>query len=456
MNLTNATANLAGLGLGNSGIRQIAQARGDQAEFAKVRRVLLSANLLQGTAAGLIIWFSRVPISRWLFGDPGYELETGLLGIATFLTLVGASHTALLRGTRRVGDVGRATIFGALVGTVGGGLAVWAHGMNGLVVFVLLQPFATALSAAYFARRLEMGAGLRPDLSQLWRIWLPMVRLGSVFMMAGLAETVTLLLLRGRIAGEIGLDAAGQFAAAWGISFMYVGFLLSAMTMDYYPKLAEIIHDKVQSSKLINDQLQISVALGGPVLLLLTGFAPIVVRLLYSSEFSEAVTLLQWQAAGNLLKLASWPLSFAIVAAARPKSYLLVQTSMWVPFGIATYAWVPEFGLEVAGVAFFSSYAIFLVVAAILATRLIGFQCARSSLNLLAGHCVLSFVVLAHSLTLPVAGATAAAVCALGSGIYGARLVLEKIGPSRRTATIARMFAVARWPLNYQRVEEIE
>ena len=89
----------------------------------------------------------------------------------------------------------------------------------------------------------------------------------------------------------------------------YVGFLLGAMGADYYPRLTEVIHDKVAAVRLMNDQAQLGLAIGGPVLLLLIGLAPWVITLLYSSAFEPAVTLLQWQMVGNVFKLASWAMS---------------------------------------------------------------------------------------------------------------------------------------------------
>ena len=96
-----------------------------------------------------------------------------------------------------------------------------------------------------------------------------MAKLGAAFMLGGLATSATLLLVRGRISQELGLDAAGYFAAAWGITMTYVGFLLGAMAADYYPRLTEVIHDKVAAVRLMNDQAQLGLAIGGPVLLLL-------------------------------------------------------------------------------------------------------------------------------------------------------------------------------------------
>ena len=44
---------IAGLGMGSSGVREIAAARGEEATLSRVRRVLFAAHLVQGTLAML-------------------------------------------------------------------------------------------------------------------------------------------------------------------------------------------------------------------------------------------------------------------------------------------------------------------------------------------------------------------------------------------------------------------
>lgn len=449
-NLMTTTSTFAGLGLGNSGVRQIAQARGDDEEFGRVRRVLLAANLLQGALAMGAIWLLREPIANWLFGEPGYELETGLVGIAVLLTLVTASQTALLRGMRRIGDLGRITVFGALVATIGGIAAVWTLGMDGLLWFVLLQPLTAVLVAALYTRKLPKGAHTQPPMAEVWRIWKPMVRLGIAFMLGGLASGLVLLVIRGRIAGDLGLEAAGQFAAAWGITMTYVGFLLNAMGMDYYPRLAEIIHDRTAAIRLMNEQMQIGLAIGGPVLLLLIGLAPAAITILYSAQFGEAITLLQWQTAGNVFKLACWPVGFAFAAAARSQVFLFTRLSFHAIFFGLVWLGLPLLGLEIAGMAFLAAYVIHFTLLNLLAHRLLHFRWEPLSLRLLIVHGGLALSLLALSLAFPMAGVIIGAILAVGTGFVGGHILLAKIGPSRRTAPLARVYAACGWPVGEQ------
>jgi PST family polysaccharide transporter len=442
----------AGLGMGSSGVREIASSRGEDATLSRVRRVLFAAHLVQGTPAMVVVWVLRDQIATWLFGNAARATEVGLIGVAILLTLLATAQTTLLQGLRRIGDLGRVTVFGAFAGMVVGLSAVWLRGESGLIWFILVQPLATVLIARHYTGRLPKPATARLSLGETWEVWKPMARLGAAFMLGGLATTATLLLVRGRISQELGLDAAGHFAAAWGITMTYVGFLLGAMGADYYPRLTEVIHDRVAAVRLMNVQAQLGLAVGGPVLLLLIGLAPWVITLLYSADFEPAVTLLQWQTLGNVFKLASWAMSFSIVAAARAKTFFFMELSFNIVFLTIVLILLPRVGLEVTAYAFALGYLAYLATAYILARRIHGFQWEALSFGLLVLHTSLAVALLTLALTAPGAAAIAAPLLAGATGLFGLRVVLIKVGPHGHLATrLSRLYAAIGWPIRSER-----
>lgn len=438
----------AGLGMGSSGVRQIASAKGEERELSRVRRVLLLAHLVQGVLAMLGVWLLRARISEWLFGDRSYAVEVGLIGLAIVLTLLGTAQTALLQGMRRIGDLGRVTVLSALIGTIAGLAAVWFYGESGLVWFVVIQPLATIVIAIRYTRRLPKPAAARPSLAEIWGVWKPMANLGVAFMLGGLATMGSLLVVRGLITQELGLEAAGQFAAAWGITMTYVGFLLGAMAADYYPRLTEVINDLAAATQLMNDQVQLGLAIGGPVLLLLIGLAPWAVKLLYSAEFAPAAELLQWQTVGNVFKLASWPLAFSIVAAARSKTFFMMELSFNLVFLVMVWFLLPILGLYITAIAFFAGYVLYFATVCILARTLQVFRWQTLSLLLLVLHITLALSLLTLARTAPEMAAIISVCLALATGLFGLRVVLIKMGPEGRVAArFSRIYAAIGWPL---------
>ncbi|SFD95932.1 polysaccharide transporter, PST family [Marinobacter sp. DSM 26671] len=448
-NLQQMVGNAAGLGMGSSGVRQIAGAKGDAETLNRVSRVLLAAHLVQGTLAMVAVWVFRKPLAVWLTGDASLSTEIGLVGIAILLMLLATAHTTLLQGLRRIGDLGRVTVMGAIAATLIGLLAVWWLGRAGLIWFLIVQPLANLLAALFFIRKLPREAD-RPSIGfkEIWATWKPMARLGAAFMAGGLATTGTLLLVRAIVTRELGLDAAGYFAAAWGITMTYVGFLLGAMGADYYPRLTEVIHDRDAANRLMNDQAQLGLAIGGPVLLLLIGWAPWLITLLYASDFGPAATLLQWQTVGNVFKLASWAMSFAIVAGAHARIYFFMELSFNLVFLALIWLLLPIVGLDMTGVAFLLGYIVYFVTVYLLVRHLRSFRWQSLSLQLFGLQVLLAIGLLAVSLIVPTVGFIFSPLVAVATGILGLRIVLEKTGPEGRLAGKGyKLYARLGWPI---------
>lgn len=70
-----------------------------------------------------------------------------------------------------------------------------------------------------------------------------MVRLVVAIMWSGFLITFVEFATMALLIRHIELDFAGYFHAAWSISGMFAGFLLGAMTMDFFPRFSAVAED---------------------------------------------------------------------------------------------------------------------------------------------------------------------------------------------------------------------
>ena len=407
MNIMSIAATVAACGMGSSGVRQVAAA--DEAEtLSIVRRALWLGNLMLGVAGMAILWLLREPVALWVFGDDAHASDIGWLGVGLLFSLMAGSQAALLQGLRRIGDLAKVGIISSLVGALMGILAVYLLGTNGIIWFVVAAPAATFLAAGYYVARLP-----RPqipyDLAAIRQQWLAILKLGIPLMSAGLIMLATPLVVRSIVLRELGLEASGFFQAAWAISFTYVGFALNAMAMDYFPRLTTAIGDHPRAGKLVNEQTEMGLLLAGPALLAMITFAPWVINLLYAESFSPAAQLLSWQVLGDILKVASWPISYIFLAAGRGRTYIGIQI-IWSAVYLGTFIpGVSQWGLVMAGAGFAVAHLCLFGASVIAAKRLIGFRPTWRNV-----FCTL-LLLLAGGLTIYIASLSAIASYAVGS-----------------------------------------
>lgn len=356
------TSTVAALGFGNVGTRQIAQAagRGDDAEVAAARRALFWGTMGLALIGAGVFWQLRDVLAQKVLRDPAAASQLAWIALGVALSVAGGSQVALLNGLRRIGDLARLTIAAGLLSTIlGVGALLWLK-RDGLPLYVVAAPVTSFIIGHWFVRRLGRIAGPATPFAKLCRQWGAMARVGTAFMVSGLVLAMGQLAVRTLVHRELGAEALGQFQAAWAISMTYIGFILSAMGTDFYPRLTASIHDRKAVQRLVNDQTEVALLLAGPIFLMMLGLAPWVIRLLYSSEFDAAVIVFRWQIMGDLLKVASFPLGFIILASGSGTIFMITESFAIGVFVLVSWLGMPIFQVQATGIAFLTMYAAYL------------------------------------------------------------------------------------------------
>lgn len=389
-NLMTTANSISGVGVGTVGTRQIAEAASleDLRKVFVVRRALLWLTLFLAGIGGLLFFLLRNILAAKILNAPELAGELAWLSIGVTLSVASASQNALLNGMRRISDIARVSIGSAILSTVAAITAVWCFGESAIVVFVVSAPIATFVLGHWFVSRLPKVPEFRMRCREMFSQWRAMLSMGIAFMVAGLAGTLGQLIVRAIIHHELGVNALGHFQAAWAISMTYIGFVLGAMGTDYYPRLTAAIKDPVAVNRLVNEQMEVAILLAAPVLIGMLAAAPLVIPVLYSAKFEDAVWVLRWQVLGDMLKIASWPLGFILLAAGAAKTVMITE---WVVVGVfcaLTYLLLPVIGIAATGIGFFVMYVSHLSLMWILAVRRTGFvwrsEVKRYALFLLA------------------------------------------------------------------------
>ncbi len=389
-NLMATASTISALGLANVGTRQVAEAmgRGDQGCIDSARRALLWATTFLSVIGSLSFFFMHDLIAQYVLSDSSLSTSVGWISLGVGLSVAAGSQSALLRGMRRVGDLARVSIFSSLWSTLLGlAFLFLLPDPYSLIWFVLATPLASLAIGHWYVAKLPPIESSKTPFSVMLNQWKELAQLGVSFMVAGLATILGQLLVRSIIQSELGVQELGYFQASWVISMTYIGFVLNAMGSDYYPRLAVSIHNKKQVNRLVNEQAQVSILLAAPVLLAMLGGTPLVLELLYSEEFLPAADILRWQIMGDILKVASWPVGFVILAAGKGTIFMLTEIFVATIFVFMTWVLLPVFGISSSGLAFFLMYFFHLPLMMLVVFSITGFKWEASV--------VLDFILLA-------------------------------------------------------------
>ncbi len=373
--MTTATT-IASMGIGTIGTRQVAEAASieDYESLTIIKRAMFWGTLILATTSAFVVWGLREILAVQLLGHIEHTKIIGWLALGVALSVATASQSAIIQGMRHIGDMAKISVYSSFFNTLFGIGLLWYWGSSALWAFMLMGPLFSFLLGHLYISKLPKSKKITASLDDIKAQWKIFLQLGLPFMGAGLIQTASQLWIRVSISDQLGLEAVGHFQAAWSISMQYIGFVLGAMSADYYPRLTGVINDKVAASRLVNEQTEVALLLSAPIFIAMIGLSPWVIHLLYSDSFTPAIDVLRWQILGDVLKVASWPMGFIILAAGNGKTFFWTETTTLLLMSTLIVTLLPIIGLEVTGIAFLASYVYLLPLVYFLAWRRIKFK----------------------------------------------------------------------------------
>jgi PST family polysaccharide transporter len=427
--IASLTQSIAGMGINSSGVRQIAEAVGsdDTERIAQTTAVLRRISILLGVlGAALLVVFCR-QVSSLTFGNNQHAGAVCLLSVAVLFQLISAGQGALIQGMRRIGDLAKMGVLGALFGTLISIPVVYFLREKGVVPSLVGVAAMAIVTSWWYSRKVHVQTPSMTT-SQVGHEAAALLKLGFAFMSSGLITMGVAYVVRITLRHKVGFAATGFYQSAWTLGGLYVGFILQAMAADFYPRLTASAKDNTVCNRLVNEQARIGLLLAGPGVIATLTFAPLVIALFYSAKFGAAVGILRWISLGATLQVITWPMGFIILAKGR--SGLLVFSELaWgiVSLGLA-WVCVTTFGLNGAGIAFFGSYIFHVFLIYPIVHRLSGFR--WSAANKQTGLLFLSLIaaVFWGLYVLPLFWAACLGTLAAAlSGVYSIRILLNLI-----------------------------
>jgi PST family polysaccharide transporter len=355
--IADVAQSIAGMGVNNSGVRQIAVAvgTGDSERIARTVVVLRRISILLGILGAVLLVILSRQVSNLTFGNDQHAPAVALLSIAVFFRLVSAGQGALIQGMRRISDLARMGVQGALFGTIISIPMVYFLREEGVAPALVGVAAMSVVTSWWYSRKVQIQP---PELtrSQSRQEAVSLLKLGFAFMASGFLVLGAAYAVRIIVVRQVGLEAAGFYQSAWTLGGLYVGFILQAMGADFYPRLTAVSRDNAECNRLVNEQAQVSLLLAGPGVIATLTFTPIVIALFYSAKFEAAEGVLRWICLGMSLRVITWPMGFIIVA--KGEQNVFFWTELTWTFVNVSLSWicVSCFGLNGAGIAFFGSY----------------------------------------------------------------------------------------------------
>ncbi|MCA6069103.1 oligosaccharide flippase family protein [Chryseobacterium sp. RG1] len=320
-----------GFGINFSGVKEIAAASSteDEIKISRTITILRRWSLYTGILGMFVAIILCLPLSYYAFDNKNYAVSIAIISVTLLTTSVSSGQIALLQGLRKMSIMAKVSVYGAGLSLLFCLPLYWWLGLKGIVPGIVVSGIMSLIVSYTFASKIKVQ---KPNITFKETVTegLGMAKLGFLIILTSLMVTATMYAVRSFIAQKMNLDAVGYFVAVWSISNTYVNIILNAMLSDFFPRLseAETFKDYKKSNSIINEQLELSLIIAGPLFVLLIGAANLIIRILFTSDFLIAVSVLQWQLFAGFFAIISWCLGVMFLSKNKG-GYSMLTEGIW-------------------------------------------------------------------------------------------------------------------------------
>lgn len=331
LSLFNSTLRLFGdstnLGIPMSAVREISEAyEGGDVRLLAERICLIRSWCMITALLGAVLCMALSPmLSRWVFSTDDHTLHFFMLSPVIALTAIMGGELAVLKGTRRLKQLAVTSLYnviGTLVLTVPM-YFIWLEKavVPSIIVIALLQMLVTIRFSyrSYPARFSFRFLFIRKGFS--------MVKLGVAFVLAGVLSSGEEFLIRLFLTYHGGLESVGIFNAGYMMAITYSGMVFSAMETDYFPRLSAFDHTGPDFNRVVSQQIEVSLLLMAPLLVIFLFSLPVLVPLLYSGKFLPVIDMVRIAILALYLRAVCVPVEYIPLSRGDSRSFLFQEST---------------------------------------------------------------------------------------------------------------------------------
>jgi O-antigen/teichoic acid export membrane protein len=367
--------NVTEFGLGTSAIKSIAAAHasGDENKVGTVIVVLRRWVLITGLLAVAVTMILAPWLSNITFGNNQYIWAFIFISITLLFTQMSDGQSALLQGTRQTRYLAQTNLLGTLLGLLISIPLYYFFGEGGIVPAIILSAASILSLNWFFANKVKIKK-VAVDKETIIRDGKQMLTLGFILSLGWLVSSLTSYVIRVFIGKHGNIADVGLYNAGLTIVGTYVGLVFTSMGTDYYPRLASIADDRAKLNREINHQTEIALLILAPMLAAFIVYANFGIIVLYTKEFLQINSMIQWSAVGIFFKTVSWTIGFIFLAKGASKVYFwneLISNSYQLILNLIGYYY---WGLTGLGVAFLLGFILYFFQVFFIAHRLYAFR----------------------------------------------------------------------------------
>lgn len=337
-------------------VKYVAEYKNNELQLRKLIGTALRIHLACSLLVGLVLFLLRDFIGYRVFESYEYRLP---LTVFAFTIVLFAINTLLMSILNGLGEI-RRYVFASMVSSIIGlcitVTLIYSFELQGALMALAINQSVVVIGTIVFLKstdKLTLSA-FKEVLDK--EMVSKLLNYSLMALTTSLTIPVTLMMVRRYLGEQLSWDQAGLWEGMWRLSSMYLLMFTTAFSVYLLPAFSELSGSKLRSEvlKALKFVLPLMVIMAVAIYL----FRDNIILILFSEDFLPMNQLFGFQLAGDVLKMGGWVFGNIIVAKALTKVFITVQIAWALVFGVLTFLFVKQFGLQGVVLAYFSSYVI--------------------------------------------------------------------------------------------------
>lgn len=317
-------------GLSMSAVKNVSEAYAadDDARIGHAISVIRSWSLFTALLGFLLCIVLSPLLDKLTFSWGNHTLHFILLSPVVALMAITSGELAILKGTRHLRRLAKISIYNMVLALAISIPIYYFFGQAGIVpslIAVAMEQMivTTAYSFSLFKPSFSLSGKLLSEGSS-------MVRLGMAFVIAGILGSGVEFIIRSFLNHSGDLSAVGLYNAGYMMTMTYAGMVFSAMETDYFPRLSGIKDLGSEFNLTVNHQTEVSLLIVSPMLVAFLVSLPVLLPLLFSSEFMPVIGMMRIAILAMYCRAISLPVEYITLARGDSRSYLLLNAIYYI------------------------------------------------------------------------------------------------------------------------------
>lgn len=309
---------------------------------------------------GLLIFLFSDHLANYLLKNISYSYIFKLFSISLVFLAFNNFLISILNGIREIKKLILINIISSVVSAIFTVVLIYYYKIEGALIsfvtsqaLILLITFCFVFKSNWFKLSKFIKKYDKESGNNLFKYSL-------MSLISILTVNISQIFIRDFIISSLSTSDAGYWQGMIRISDLYLNFIITTLSVYYLPRLSEI-KDDIKLKKEIFNGYKLILPVLFVINFLIYEFRYLIISLVFTSNFTPMSELFLFQMIGDFFKIASWLLSFLMLAKAMTKTFIVTEIIFNALYITLCIIFVRHFSLVGLSYAHASNYFIYCI-----------------------------------------------------------------------------------------------